>query len=213
MAGKIKYNLVGQIYGRLKVESIVSKRNLYGHIMWLCKCECGNYKEVLSASLRTGKTRSCGCYNDEIRQLTNTIHGHSSRFYKSPSYQCWDAIIQRCTNKKHKQYKDYGGRGIVACDRWLDFKLFLQDMGEKPSSSYSIERIDNNLGYYKENCKWATREQQSRNKRNNVWITYNSEKLIITDWANRLKTQPSIIRRSINRGKTFDEIVKYYQAK
>lgn len=84
-------------------------------------------------------------------------------------YHCWINMRVRCTNKNHKQYKDYGGRGITVCPEWMDsFEAFYQDMGNKPDASYSLDRIDNDKGYSPDNCRWATRSMQNSNKRNTV---------------------------------------------
>lgn len=82
-----------------------------------------------------------------------------------PEYNVWKAMKQRCQNPKAQSYKHYGGRGITVCERWQDYRLFIQDMGYRPSANYSIERRDNALGYTPDNCYWATFEEQTANKR------------------------------------------------
>lgn len=112
-----------------------------------------------------------------------TKHGHSKRGRWSKIYRAWADIIQRCTNSNNKQWKNYGGRGIIICDRWLySFTNFLKDMGKPPGSEYSIDRIDNNKGYYKENCQWATPKQQARNTRKNRLVTHNGKTQCISIW-------------------------------
>lgn len=130
-------------------------------MFWMCVCDCGKTKEINSASVKAGLVVSCGCFRKIQAIKANTKHGKSN----TSTYKSWDSMVQRCTNKNKSRYKDYGGRGIFVCKDWLKFENFLRDMGEKPSKNYSIERINNNDGYFKENCKWATCFEQSENKR------------------------------------------------
>lgn len=120
------------------------------------QCSCGNITFALDTEVRSGHTKSCGCLQKRI----NLKHGH----YKSPTYQCWADMKTRCSNPKHKSYKDYGGRGIGVCSYWQEFENFYKDMGDKPPG-LTLERINNDHGYYRENCRWATRAEQNRNKR------------------------------------------------
>jgi hypothetical protein len=173
-----KFNLVGLRFGRLIVISDTNMRNKCGHIIWTCRCDCGNDVMISSSNLRSGHSASCGCLARERSINKNTIHGCSS--IRTRGYGVWMELIQRCTNHNNKGYYKYGGRGIKVCDRWLKFENFLADMGECPEDM-SLERIDNDGDYCKENCKWATRHEQNRNKRNNVWVELNGERMIITD--------------------------------
>ena len=214
MPGKI--NLMGHRFGRLVVvKESVERRSRGGAVIWECLCDCGVSKNICGASLRNGLTTSCGCYSIERVTKTQTKHGQSSRKGKSITYLSWDAMIQRCTNTKAEHFNDYGGRGIKVCERWLNsFENFYMDMGDRPSKKHTIDRFpDGNGDYELKNCRWATQEQQSRNRNSNVWIDFNGEKLVITDWAKKLCTSLSTIRRSMKRGKTFEEIYNYYKTK
>lgn len=210
-----KINLIGLCFGRLKVINESSNRSIGGGVMWECVCECGISKEILGASLRSGRTTSCGCYSRKRVTETHTNHGQSTRKGRSITYISWDAMIQRCTNKKCKYYDNYGGRGIKVCERWLNsFDNFYLDMGQRPSKKHTLDRFPNINGNYElGNCRWGTSTQQSRNRRSNIWIEYNGEKLILTDWANKIGARLSIIRRSIQRGKSFEEIYLFYKNK
>jgi hypothetical protein len=111
-------------------------------------------------------------------------HGHSKRKQHSRTYRVWAGIRTRCVNPKDTAYQNYGGRGITICDRWKDsYENFLEDMGERPGKEYSIDRIDNEKGYSPDNCKWATRKEQHRNTRRNVWIEFNGQRKVASDWA------------------------------
>lgn len=175
-------DLKGKTFNRLFVIERADN-NENGKSRWLCECICGNIKIILSDSLKSGKTKSCGCLNKEIifNRKNKYIMNHKSE------YRIWKSIKQRCTNPKVECYKNYGGRGITICERWLKFENFLKDIGKRPGKQYSIDRIDNNLGYYKNNCRWATKKEQQRNMRSNLMITFNNKIQCLTDWATEYK--------------------------
>ena len=151
---KIKIK-VGDKFGRLEV--IENLGIIKSKTHFKCKCECGNTKRVDGSNLRRGYTKSCGCLQKE----KVTIHGMATTI----EYRIWNGMVQRCTNPNNPAYKDYGGRGIEICHEWLNsFGVFLKDMGERPIG-LTIERMNNNLGYFKDNCTWATPTKQVRNRR------------------------------------------------
>ena len=119
----------------------------------LYKCHCGKEFETIISDVKSGKASSCGC-------LKNTHNLSNHRLY-----QTWSDMMQRCNNPKRKDYKNYGGRGISVCDRWLDIENFINDMYPSYQEGLSIDRNDNDKGYSKDNCRWATRDIQSRNTR------------------------------------------------
>src|SRR6185295_20173652 len=119
--------------------------------------------------LRSGNTRSCGCLSKEVSaklaaKLVKTKHGHAPLGNHSPTYVSWNCMLQRCSNPKATEYDCYGGRGISVCKRWKTFVNFLKDMGKRPACK-SLDRINNDKGYYKSNCRWATVWEQAASQR------------------------------------------------
>ena len=126
-------------------------------------------------------------------------HGHASRGKLSKEYRTWLNMVQRCTNRKIKEYRHYGGRGITVCERWMIFKNFLEDMGIATSNKHSIDRVDNSKGYEPGNCRWATQQDQMRNMRRNRMITAFGETLPLCAWAEKSGIESAIIRGRIDK--------------
>jgi hypothetical protein len=168
--------IVGRRFHRLIVKSFAVATD--GRTALRCKCDCGRLVIVNRPNLlfrRSGRqVKSCGCLKRE-----GWKHGGC----RLPEYAIWKALIQRCTNRRHKGFKDYGGRGIVVSPRWRDFRNFLADVGRRPAKWLTIERKKNNRGYVPGNVVWASRAAQARNTRRNVKLMYLGEIRCIGDWA------------------------------
>lgn len=178
-------NLTGQRFGRLTVLAFVGR---VSHTWrWRCRCDCTRETTVRATDLRTGRTRSCGCYKNEKTSERFTTHGHKRHGKTSKEYVTWRGMIARCTNANDLAYINYGGRGIHVCKRWLDsFEAFFADVGPAPSPSHEIDRYpDQNGGYTPTNVRWATVAEQARNKRNNRLLTLAGETMCVAAWAER----------------------------
>lgn len=157
----------------------------YGTV-WKCRCECGSIHYALGAELSRNRIKSCGC--------SQVKHGKAH----TKTWRIWVQMRQRCDNANDKNYMHYGGRGIDYAATWQDFTIFLADMGDCPNGM-SLERIDNNKGYSKENCKWTTSFEQTRNKRTNKFYTYKGERLCLRDWENKLGVSRGYLTKRLKR--------------
>lgn len=176
--------LEGTRFGRLTVLLFVERSK--GHIYYLCRCDCGNERRVSRAALRNGKTKSCGCLMRDINIRRSTTHGQASQGRPTREYMVWSNIKRRCLDPSNKSYKDYGGRGITVCERWLgSFEAFFENMGLCPEG-YSIDRRDNEGNYEPGNCFWASREHQNSNKRSNILIEYEGRTFTLAGLARHL---------------------------
>lgn len=170
-------DISGQRFGR--VIALERDYSLKGRTYWRCICDCGNMFSTVSYTLRVGECKSCGCSQKEGARERRTSHGMAG----TKVYTTWQRMQARCYNETNKAFKDYGGRGIKVCDRWLEsFENFLEDMGY-PQPHESIDRRDNDGDYCPENCRWADNKTQARNKRNNHFIVLDGDSKTIAEWG------------------------------
>lgn len=180
-------------YGKLKLlekEGLAKKKHK-------CICDCGNITYVNLNNLRNGHTKSCGCLQRKLASKKAKTHGMS----KTPEYRAYYLMKNRCYNKNYYLYHRYGGRGIDVCERWLEsFENFYLDMGCRPSKNHSLDRIDNNKGYSPLNCRWATNEEQNRNKSNTIMIEINGLVKSLPEWCDEFGVNRNSVRTRIKRG-------------
>jgi len=194
-------DITNQQFARLTVWGPIERQGK--RVMWLCECICGKMTKVIGHELRSGHTKSCGCLKHDTK--SNYIHGRSKI---TPEWRAWCAIRSRCTNSNLFQWKDYGGRGIKVCDRWIEaFENFYADMGQRPSSHHSIERRDNDGNYTPENCFWATRIEQANNKSNVPKYTFQDKTQTLPDWCRELHLDRRKIYTRLRMGWTFERAI------
>lgn len=188
--------MTGRRFGRL----VVIKRSenaKSGKAKWLCKCDCGKVVITHSHLLRNGQTRSCGCLQKEIVSKCNTRHKKCDE----KLYRIWNDIKQRTSNKNNPRYESYGARGITICAEWKDdfiaFRTWALSNGYQ--EGLSIDRIDNEKGYFPDNCRWATSYQQANNKRSNHLITFQGESLTLSEWAKKFNISYTALKQRINK--------------
>jgi hypothetical protein len=193
--GRKPYELKGKRFGRLTALQRVP-RGTSKKMVWACLCDCGKSVLVVTESLVSGGTKSCGCLHIERIRERCTTHGKSA----TKEYRTWWKMISRCVDRNNADYNDYGGRGIVVCQRWREsFEAFIEDMGLPPPGT-SIDRIDNDGPYSPENCRWATAKEQANNKRNNLFFACSGETLSLAQWAEKTGQSLEGLYQRIYRG-------------
>ena len=195
--GKPLNNLQGFQFGSLTVLQL-GKSNGNGAV-WLCQCKCGNQKEIRSSDMVEGKVNSCGCEHCQRIAKASTTHGMTN----TRTYSIWQAMRLRC----NRINQDYSCRGITYDERWDSFENFYLDMGEVPEGM-SIDRIDVNGNYNKDNCRWATREQQANNTRANVFIEWNGKRQTRSQWERELNMKPTTLRSRFKAGWSLDRAMQ-----
>lgn len=188
--------MVGKRFGRLVVLERCG-RDAHHNILWRCRCDCGVVRLVRASHLRMGQVQSCGCWKKDCmkcRRPSKNEHGMS----RSPTYGSWMAMRDRCTRRSHPAWARYGGRGIVVCERWNDFRAFLADMGKRPAGK-GLDRIDNDGDYEPGNCRWATSKENGRHRCTTRWLTLGGETHCLSEWSEKTGIMVTTIRERLRR--------------
>lgn len=186
----------GDKYGRLTVIAEAG-RSKHNRRRIRCACDCGKEVVVMAGSLKTGNTKSCGCYWLEVVKKKNSTHQMTG----TGLYNSWRAMKERCLNPNSSSYPNYGGRGITICNDWLKFKVFRRwATAAGYRKGLSIERVNNDGPYCPENCTWGTRMQQSNNRRNNHTVEFNGETKSIAEWSRQLNINYRTLQDRLARG-------------
>lgn len=165
---------------------------------WVCRCDCGKEQIVSGTTLAQGMGKSCGCLISD----THRKHGR----YRTETYKIWAGMKSRCLRKKHESYKNYGGRGIKVCKRWMKFENFLADMGERPRG-LSIDRINVSGNYERKNCRWATAKEQANNKRKVRLITHDGVTMSFNQWCRLRNLSYMALHARLVRGWSFGDAI------
>lgn len=193
-------DLTGQRFGRLVVIRRASL-NIRGKPAWDCRCDCGAHRTIPGAALRKRNTRSCGCLKRDASTNRMRMHGDACHGHTTAEFRAWCSARERCSNPKNPAFKNYGGRGIVVCERWLtSYDTFLADMGRKPSPAHTLDRVDNNGPYSPENCRWATRVVQANNTRRNRLLEEDGHVHTAKDWSHLTGLSLSCIWTRLSNG-------------
>ncbi len=200
-------DLTGRKFGRLTVLGR-AKNERGGDSKWKCLCECGNITEVIAGHLKDGHTKSCGCLSKEIVSETSKTHGKTN----TRLYRIYKKMYRRCYCPETKYYKNYGGRGITICPEWLGENGFPNFYDWAMANGYkenlSIDRIDNDKGYYPENCRWATAKEQANNTRSTVYLTYKGETKPASEWAEITRIRQDTLTMRKRNGWSDEECIE-----
>lgn len=200
-------DLSGSRFARLLAVKPVEKR-ANGHIVYLCNCDCGENVLATNSNLKSGHTQSCGCLCRERTSQANTSHGKA----RTRIYGVWRQMIERCHKPYAPNYHWYGGRGVRVVNSWHVFDNFYKDMGDPPPG-YTLDRIDVDGDYGPHNCRWASRKEQARNTRRNVWLTCNGKTQILTDWERQAGSKDKIGKR-LRKGMPFEQaMAEFFKGK
>lgn len=197
-------DIAGVRFGKLVAIAHVGSRN--GRRLWSCKCDCGGAITARAMSLQSGNTKSCGCLRADLARERFTKHGAKADHKVRGEYLAWSLMRDRCNNPNNKSFNRYGGRGIRVCSRWEDFASFLLDMGPRPPGA-TIDRIDGSKGYEPENCRWATRKEQARNRDYCIRVDWNGKERFLWDLADEHGIPVHTVHQRLHRGWSIERAV------
>lgn len=197
-------DLTGREFGRWRV---LERGPNYGTgTTWVCECQCEKktVRTVQASNLRSGGSTGCDCVRIEKVRERVRKHGRTG----TPEYYVWQQMKYRCTNEKNAAYADYGGRGIRVCDRWMEsFEAFIEDMGNRPTKTSTIERRDVNGNYCPENCCWIEKKEQNKNKRNTAFVEVEGEKVRLQEVADEHGISNGALTYRVEQGMSVDDAV------
>jgi|GEM_PF-1079572 len=207
--GRKPLELTGKTFNGIRV--IKRYGSIFDKSAWLCLCSCGNEFVAVGTTLARGGIKGCSKCLKQRRTEAATKHGCVG----TKEYSTYIGMKGRCRNPNNKRFSRYGGRGIKVCDRWeKSFVAFIADMGKAPSDKHTIERIDIDGNYCPENCKWATIEEQAKNRSNNHYITINGETMTMMDWSRKTGICRTVLLKRIKRGLSGEALIeKHYPKK
>ena len=195
-----KLDLTGHRFGALTVICEGLPLNS-GRPRWVCRCDCGNEYTARASHLRAGRTIRCLECATQSGTSKKRVHGGSSRAGSTQLYRCWKNVKQRCLNPSSPAYSYYGGRGVTMHPDWAeDFVKFAADVGAPPSAVHTLDRKDNNRGYEPGNTRWATRKEQSVNRRNVISANIGGVTKTLVEWCNEYNVKPGTVRQRVRAG-------------
>lgn len=203
-------DITGQRFGNWTVIGRSEQKSRGRNVMWECVCDCGQSGVINGCNLRTGT--STGCLKCAGRKISKSkiTHGESGgrKGIESRTYRIWSMMRARAASNKTLEACHYAKRDITICERWSSYQHFIEDMDYPPSDKHTIDRINNDLGYCKENCRWATQTQQNRNKSSNRMVEYQGKRMCVAEFVEMIGARYHRVAHLVRRGLTTDEIVK-----
>lgn len=199
--GRKRIELTGQTINGIKILGVKGKASS-GDILWNCICRCGKEFCTSGSAIKSGKTKSCGCFQKQQVKKSNSTHGGSNTLL----YKIWRTMKVRCENPKSEKFTRYGGRGIKICSEWQDFSVFRDWAIENNySDELSIDRINNDGDYTPSNCRWVTMKVQARNTSRNRWIELNGVRKTLAEWSELTGLKRKTISGRLDRGWTVEK--------
>ncbi len=200
-------NLKGTRFGNVVAIDISHRQK--GSVYWNCQCDCGNKIKVAGGTLRYRGNISCGCNKGKKISEKLSTHKESYGEGQTPEYRAWNSMKRRCYNPKAHAFHRYGGKGVSVCDKWLNsYENFLEDMGRRPSELHSLDRINGDRDYSKENCRWADKKEQARNTYRSINVIIEGESMRFADACEKYSIKGKIVRMRLSLGWELEKAFK-----